>query len=425
MRNCNCKDPNSLTIMLKPIITLLFSLLFLLPTENHAQQDNSALIYGSIFTDAGEEYTGFIRWGKEEMYWFDVFNAEKNDQYKAPVKEKRPSNWNDIDWSLEGIWKDKYCNSCNVNHAFACMFGEIKKIEILRGDRAELTFKNGSTIIVEDSNTNDMGNTINMVDYELGKIRFDWDDISEIHFYSAPAVASSPYGSALYGTVKTERRKKFTGYIQWDMDERSGNDVLDGDTKYGDQKIPFEKISGIEKIRNGDAINLSFQSGRTIDLDGSNDCDDGNRGIGVFSPGIGCVEIEWEEFASVDFIEAPMSGISYDDFGNARTLEAQIMTYNDETYEGMIAFDLDELWDFELLDGDDDDVKLQIPFRNIESITPKNRNYSMITLMNGDNLLLGDRQDVSSRNDGIIMLSGNDAKVKIEWDDVDKIIFKK
>ena len=409
--------------MFRFLISLLFFLLSS-HTSGSAQNYNSAYIYGTITTDSDEQYTGFIRWGKEELYWFDIFNAEKSEQYKTPTKSKKSNGLLDIDWSLEGIWKDKYCSSCNVNHVFACMFGEIAQLKILRGDRAELTFKNGSTIIVDDSNTNDMGTSVQMIDYELGKIKFDWDDISLIDFFAAPAIAEAPYGSALYGTVKTERRKKFTGYIQWDMDERTGVDILDGDTKYGDQKIPFEKIATIEKIQNGDAVTVTFESGRALDLDGSNDCDDGNRGIGIYNPEIGAIEVEWEIFDNIQFKPAPMLAISYDDFGKARNLEAQVLTFDEETFDGTIAFDMDELWDFEFLDGDDDDIKLKIPFRNIATITPKNRDYSMVTLLNGDQLLLGDRQDVSDDNEGVIFLNGKHTDLQIMWDDIDQIIFK-
>ena len=407
------------------ILIILALVPFYNGNEVTAQNHNSAYIYGTITTDSDEQYTGFMRWGKEEMYWFDIFNAEKSEQYKTPKKDKKSNGLLDIDWSFEGIWKDKYCSSCNVNHVFACMFGEIAQLKPLRGDRAELTFKNGSTIIVDDSNTNDLGHTIQMIDYELGKIKFDWDDISLINFFAAPDIAEVPYGSALYGTVKTERRKRFTGYIQWDMDERSGVDILDGDTKYGDQKIPFEKIASIEKIQSGDAVTVTFESGRSLDLDGSNDCDDGNRGIGIYSPEIGTIEVEWELFDHVQFKPAPMLDIGYDDFGDARNLEVEVHTFDEEAFNGTIAFDMDELWDFELLDGDDDDIKIKIPFRNIANIVPKNRDYSMITLINGEQLLLGDRQDVSRNNNGILLFTdSSDLPIEIEWDDIEEIVFK-
>ena len=263
-----------------------------------------------------------------------------------------------------------------------------------------------------------------MIDYELGEIRFDWDDILRVDFHEAPEAADIPYGSLLYGTVRTVRRKQYTGYIQWDMDERNGDDILDGETRYGDQKIPFEKIASIEKINNGKAVDVTFDSGRTITMDGSNDCEDGNRGIGIYAPELGSVEVEWDNFEQVTFETAPLEGIHYSDFTVAQGLQAEISTFDDDLYSGYIAYDMDELWDFELLDGDDDAVKLQIPFRNILSIQPKNRLYSIVNLRDGQSLLLGERQDVSSKNEGIIIRTGDDGEIHVQWDLIDLIKFK-
>lgn len=412
-----------MTIKTNLIVVLLSLLGFALSTTLEGQ-DNGAFIYGTITTDSDEEYTGFIRWGKEELYWHDVFNAEKEENFNVPEKRKKESLLDGIDWSLGSIWTNSECQSCNTNHVFACMFGEIAELEILRGERAELTFKNGSSIIVDGSGTNDVDTDIHMYDYELGKIVFDWDDLSHIQFHKAPPSEKAPYGSILYGSVKTERRKTFTGYIQWDMDERNGNDILDGETKYGDQKIPFEKISEIAKINSGEAVEVTFQSGRKIELDGSNDCDSGNRGIGVFNPEIGNLEIEWDYFESITFLPPPAPIVSYDHFNQSSNLKADVFTFDDRNLSGPIAFDKDEIWEFEMLDGDDGDIKMQIPFRNISKIVPKNRSFSMIHLKNGEIYLLGDRQDVNYNNEGIIMLRSDKDGMHIEWENIDEIIFK-
>ena len=93
--------------------------------------------------------------------------------------------------------------------------------------------------------------------------------------------------------------------------------------------------------------------------------------------------------------------------------------------QDIFAFDKDEIWSFEFLDGDDDDIEFQIPMRNIERITPKNRSFSMVELRNGDQLLLGDRQDVSRNNNGILLFTdSSDLPIEIEWDDIEEIVFK-
>ena len=98
--------------------------------------------------------------------------------------------------------------------------------------------------------------------------------------------------------------------------------------------------------------------------------------------------------------------------------------FNGTSHEGQIIFDMDEFWDMEVLDGNDDYVEYQIPFRNIGKIIPKNRSYSLIVLRNGQEILLGDTQDVSSSNDGILILgNGSDKPINVDWDDIDEIVF--
>lgn len=388
-------------------------------------QKNASYIYGTIYTSGDESYTGYIRWGKEEMYWHDIFNSVKTDNLRSPApdKKKKPA-WNDIDWSLSSIWKNNYQTS---SHTFACMFGDIASMKIKRGERVVLEFKNGSLMEVEGG-SNDVGANLVMYDYELGKIKFDWDDLDRIEFSQAPEDIDPPYGSPLFGTVLTDRRRSFTGHIKWDLDERNGKDILDGESKLGDQKIPFERIKVIEKLFGGDAVDLTFESGRTIKLDGSNDCDSGNRGIGIYVPGVGSIEVDWDDFTKVTFekeTEDVIASVAYNNFSEARSLQADVLTFDGNLYSGFLAFDKDEIWDLEFIDGDDDDLEYQIPVRNIKKIVPKNHSYSRIVLRNGEDLLLGDRQDVSNKNDGLLLFKNNNSDpIYIPWEEVDEIIFK-
>ena len=51
------------------------AILFFLTAE--AQDDG--FIYGRVTTEDGEVYEGPLRWGKEEAYWTDMFNASKRE----------------------------------------------------------------------------------------------------------------------------------------------------------------------------------------------------------------------------------------------------------------------------------------------------------------------------------------------------------
>lgn len=382
---------------------------------------NESLIYGTVETRSGEEFTGFMRWGKEEMYWHDLFNAEKqqSDQYKANRGEESSGLWSGFDWDLNSLWKNKYSRS---SHLFACQFGEIKSLYLHRGDDVTLEMKNGVKILL-NGGSNDVGAEVNLHDYELGNIELSWSKIEAIHFSEAPATIENPFGKALHGVVNTRRNGTVEGFVKWDLDERCGKDILDGDSKYGDQKIKFENIASIEKDGNGSLI--TTHSGKEMKLVNSNDVDSGNRGIRVFNPGVGNIEIGWRDFRKIEFHEPDKTAPHYSDYGVPQGLKAQIKTFDDGNFEGVIVYDVDEMWEIETLDGEDNDITFQIPFRNIRKIQPKNDSYSMVYLWCGEDYLLGGSQDVRASNNGILIFtSGKKDPITIKWNDIDEILFK-
>src|SRR5688572_2256972 len=103
-----------------------------------ATAQDQIFIYGKIYTEDGHTYEGAIRWGKEEVYWTDIFNAqkEKNDNLRHLSSEERDEledrqhrewhNWGTnlsrwTGWHVEEGDKD-------FIHQFSCQFGEIKSI---------------------------------------------------------------------------------------------------------------------------------------------------------------------------------------------------------------------------------------------------------------------------------------------------------
>ena len=394
-------------------MTLLLPGVADLPAQNGDQ-----FIYGMVTTKSGDQYRGFIRWGNEELTWHDIFNSTKTDAQMKESQTGKGFSWSDLAWDFNSIWKDKRYSS---NRSFACQFGDIAFLHNRGRDKVDVELKNGAIIKVRGG-SNDVGARLRMIDFELGVIKFDWDRIKHVEFFQAPAGENPDYGSLLYGQVKSRRGGIFTGYIKWDTDERVSKDILDGNSKNGEQKIPFGNILSITKDDNGSVV--SFPSGRDIFLKGSNDVADGNRGIVVFQDGIGNVEIPWKHFEEITFQE-PQGGLGYRDYPDPKPIEGTVLLFNGNTHEGQIIFDMDELWSLEMLDGNDDYVEYQIPFRYIKSIRPKNKAYSLVELHNGDEFLLGDSQDVSRSNDGVLIMNKSNGKpISIEWDDIDQIDFK-
>ncbi len=407
----------------KTLQLILGCLIALLITASELKAQNTeGFIYGKVYTN-NNIYTGQLRWGKEEAYWHDVFNASKTDNaFKEIVKKHEKDNtnsWQDIDWRISSIWEDKR----TTIHQFSCQFGDIKELHNYGNGRVVLQLKNGEKIKLSGEGYNDVGTDVKVLDLELGVMSIKWDRITKIEFLETPKKLSRHFGKPVYGTVETFRKGSFEGFVQWDHDERLGLDKLDGDTRDGDMSIAFDQISKIEKQGNGSMVDL--RSGRQFYLTNSNDVDDGNRGIIVNVDGVGDVDIPWRAFKFVSFKEVNSSGRAYSSYESPKGLYGTVYKYNGGQVKGRIVFDLDETWELEMLEGKDDEIEYTIPFRNIKKIRPKNYNYSLVQLRNGSELLLGDGRDVSDNNAGVmVMVSGEKDPQFIEWKNVTEIVFE-
>ena len=413
---------------MKLMSKILTSILLLTGVTYNAAAQDEGFIYGKLTTIDGESYTGQIRWGKEEAYWADHFNGTKedNDTYKYLTRDDR-DRLRDRDrgrdrWSRNGInWNWSSSRSYDVTHEFRCSFGDIAKLEIRRQSEVQLTLRNGEKIYVEDG-SNDFGTEVVIMDNELGKTSFRWSRIEVIEFMDTPKTLQSKLGDPLYGTVKTYGGE-FTGFIQWDHDERISTDILDGESRDGNIDVEFGNIKSIERDRSGSTV--ITKSGRELYLRGTNDVNSGNRGI-IVNTDFGRVDIPWKEFKIVEFSDAASSGTNYASFANPKKVSGTVLTTKGESISGTIIYDLDEEFDFEMIQGSDDDIEYFIPMKYISKIVPKNYDNSTIILKSGKEIMLGDSRDVSEDNDGVIVLtgSGNDSKY-IFWSDVKEITFNK
>lgn len=407
--------------------------IFLLSTTLFAQDEG--FIYGKITLIDGDKYEGPIRWGKEEIFWSDHFNAAKLenenlnylsteqldllDKSKYDSWASQNSNWNWINRSVtyHGNW---YNDEKHV-HQFNCEFGEIASITPFGREKAELVMRNGDRLKVDGSGYNDLGTKVKINDPELGQIDLQWERIEKVEFMNSPKKMENKFGNALFGTVETSIGK-FTGFIQWDHDERISTDKLDGDSNDGKMSIEFGKIQSIERIGSSRSL-VTLMSGRKIELSGSNDVNSENRGVIVNIEGVGRVDIPWKSFNLVSFTDVKDSGLSFAKYSKQKELVGTLITRNNEQLNGKIVFDLDETFDYEILHGELDDVKFFIPFKYIAAVKPKNYEYSDVLLKNKSNYLLGISQDVSDKNSGMLVFNSKNPDY-ITWDMVKEIRFE-
>lgn len=385
-------------------------------------QNDEGFIYGKITTLSGAEYKGQIRWGKEEAFWNDIFNSIKSPNSESTYSKYAPEKdskdwWDNIDGKILKIWDDTYSKQL---HQFTCRFGDIKSITPHANGKTICEIKNGVKINLQGG-SNDIGETILIYDFELGKINMKWSKIKKIEFEDTPKVIEERIGNPIYGKVNT-LDGEFTGFVQWDMDERLDCDLIQGTSGSGKAEIPFSSINSITNL--GDKSQLMLAGGKELILSGTNDVNSKNRGIIVSDDGTGKIEIPWKAFKNFHKEASSSSGLPYSSYPIPQRLHGEVKDLDGNSFEGLIIFDKDEKWDFEHLEGNYKNLKYNIPFRAIRTIIPKNESYSYVILKNEQKLILGKLQDVSSKNEGVVViLPDQNTPTFIDWEQVDEIHF--
>lgn len=390
---------------------LLFFYLILFGVSD--AQSQSSVLYGQIITIDDDVYEGQLRWGTEEAYWTDLFNGSKvtieNSKYLSPelraeVIDRRGG---------------RFSTDISTAHVFSVQFGYIDAIIPERKNEVLVQLRDGTTMQVKGG-SNDIGADVHVYDPKIGEISVEWDRIARVQFTEAPKNYQPYFGIPIIGSVKT-RDGEVSGYIQWDKQERLSKDKIDGESKDGELSIPMGNIAVMEKYRRG--LKVKFHSGREIELDGTNDVDRRNRGIVVTSIKEGRVEIPWRQFERAVLQHNISTEMSREDFKTYGMIYGKVFDRSGQTFEGKIVFDLDEQFDFEMLDGYVGEIEYKIPFALIQEIVPLGFDRAQVTLTSGEVLRLEDTQDVTDQNDGIIIDSGKGRPAYVSWRDVDRIEF--
>ncbi len=384
--------------------------------------ENQGFLHGTVETIQGNRYTGILRWGREEAFWDDLFNATKADEPatgRLPKGYKRPSRKVEVfGLEISGPWESAWSR-----RQFVARFGDIEEIRPRRGDRLEIVMKGGETHSL-GGGSNDVGATVTVWDASLGQVKVEWNRIKSVRFSATPAGVQPP-AERLRATVRTSAGE-FHGFLQWDSEESWTTDKLDGDTDDGKMSIEMGKIRAIEK-RSRRSSRVELVDGRVLVMSGSNDVDSSIRGVVVEDDRFGRVEIPWSAFERAEISVAPDSGKGYDAYGPARPLSARVTTVDGKSYSGRIAYDLDEVASWEMLNGTLDDVEYSIPFERIRGIRNTRRSRAEVELVGGRKLMLEGSTDVGDGNAGIAFLGPERREGTpdyLPWEDVAEIRFE-
>jgi len=388
--------------------------------------EDNGRIYGRLTTVDGDVFEGVIRWDKNEAHWVDVLDGTKELRKHAKDRSRR-KKYRDGEGSIE-IFGFEFGRTTTFSWSGSAQsgirFGHIKSLEVIDDNAALLVLKSGEEVEFEGGST-DLGTDIREIiidDKVEGEIELVWDDIELVEFMDTKSGAEDNFGDRLYGKLTTRRGDEFTGYVCWDVDEVYSKDILDGDYKGRSRKIKFGKIRSIERYSSNGA-SVTLINGDDILLRGSNDVDDGNRGIILGDPAFGQVRVDWSEFDRLDFMPLPDDAVEYSDFDGGKRLYGTVYTEDGESYTGTIRWDDDEEFTWEILDGNTRDVEFDIEFGLIKQIKKRSYRSSLVTVSDGREFRLRDSNDVDEDNKGIFVELSDGEEVEIYWEDFDRVEF--
>lgn len=407
-----------------PLAGLLVGLPLGVPAKAGASPENQGFLYGTLRTVEGSEWSGYLRWGRQEAFWDDLFHSLKTDLPhledvdEEALREGQAST--EKKFEILGLKIRVSSEGSSMKRMFITRFGDVAWIEANGRGEAELGMRDGGRYEVAGY-SDDVEGEIRLHDAQGRERRIAWEDVDRIEFAAAPEDLPAPAGR-LFGEVET-RQGRWKGFVMWDKEECLSSDLLDGETRDGELSVEMGRIRSIERRGSSSSL-VELESGDRIRMRGTNDVDDDNRGIMVEVEGVGRVTIDWEDFEIFHREDPPHSGRGYADYGRTGPLRGRVDTVDGEAWVGRLVLDLDESEGWEMLNGSVGPILYDIPLENVRRLKPLEEGGSWVKLRAGDELVLEEGQDVTERNQGVLIYADPGAAPQyVPWSRVVSIRF--
>lgn len=407
---------------------------FLLACAPTLQAQSQDRIWGRVFTDEGEEYEGFLQFGRGQSAasWADVLAGSReipDDNYNAwlrAVHDGRPAVRTVETSGYRVSWEERHRDFAATARA-GIRFGRLAalvqddqgEMQVLRrssaggallgvpGSRQGSVSLSPGGVRRARSATGGLRARITVDDPGEGEVVVSGRDITRIEFGAAPPGAT-PAAARVHGSVEDRFGRTFTGFITW-----SGTPVLESDQFPGRDdggdllRFPFDEIATVESRFGGAWVALT--SGQGFDLfrplDSRYRQSDARwyrRTIRIADPGLGIVEVGWDDFRALR-LHPGSGGAGYGDFDGGGPLFGVVASRSGDEFEGWIRWDADEEWTSDYLDGNSDNVEFDVEFGNIRRIERTDDGLARVTLLDGRSYELSGSNDVDGDNRGIFV----------------------
>lgn len=386
-------------------------------------------LWGTVRTASGAVHEGFLRWDRNEASWADVLDGRKalDDDLQDRVAEALGADLDARARSVEFLgvrisWDDDGPPPGGADSGVR--FGHLAWVRPTSDGTATLGLKSGREVDFVATST-DLGSALRALEVEGadgGVVELAWHDLERVDFSAAPAGAD-PGADRLWATVRDRWGDRWTGFVSWDRDEALGSDVLDGEDAGGrDREIRFELVASVERLFEGGA-RVVLRNGEALELRGTNDVDDGHRGVQIADPALGEVSIDWRDVVEVRFATPP-SEPGYDAFDGGDELRGTVTTDTGDRFSGRLHWDADERYSWEFLDGAARGVDMRVEFGRIARISRRSSRSAEVELRDGRTLVLEGSNDVNRGNKGIVVELDDGSLQVVEWDRFEAIVFE-
>lgn len=330
----------------------------------------SLYIYGTFEDVSGEKIEGYINLDGSRV-WIESFTATKQSNPYAKFFKQN----SDVLYAV-GI------SSSDISvHSFSCRYNNIESIRPLSQNNISLTLKGGRSASLKY----EFSKKILIYPLSGGVREVAWSNMVELNFHPAPDAAKVPEA---YGNIVVARVESVQGQYYGIL--ACGQEIKNI-CKRADADIELTNSSGGRTL-------LSYMGG-SVSLSSTTQ-------ITVYMPSIGSVELPLSKIKKIQSGNASMlQNASYNSSEPVARIAAKVEVKGEKPQGGYIAYDLDEALNIEFLEGYNDGIKYTILFGAIAGIEPRNYNFSLVKLLGGGVVSLGDSRDVNHENDGILMLA--------------------
>ncbi len=294
-------------------------------------------------------------------------------------------------------------------------FGRLESLAALEDNRVEVALREGGGPL--ELELRGWRSARVAVEEEGEEVRLRGREIERIDFVAAPPGARAR-DRRLHGSVEDRFGRVFTGFLAWENVPLFLAHRIPGMDRDGElAAVALGEVAAIEPRLGGGQVTLATGEGiefaRRAPLSRYNGRDSWirwyRRPLRVADPGLGTVEIPWDEFRLLRIHPHDGRGTRAD-FGGGGALEAgralygTVTTGSGEAVTGYIRWDASRERRWEHLVGLGGGVAFAVELARIEAVEREEEGGALVTLRDGRSFELGGTADLDPGNRGLFVL---------------------